>query len=57
MYHGGQPSWPWEPDLVDIDPRAEIAWFAKEYATELAELQSVLGSSPQLGWGLLAWVS
>src|SRR4051812_35383633 len=34
MYWGG--FGPWEPSLIGMDPRAELAWFAREYAAELA---------------------
>jgi hypothetical protein len=57
MYFGGNMAWPWEPDLRAIDREAEVAWFAREYAAELAELREVLGVAPQFGWGLLSWLS
>jgi hypothetical protein len=55
MYFGGQPGWPWEPDLAGLKPRMEIAWFKREYAAELAVVQAARGSKPTFGWGLLAW--
>jgi hypothetical protein len=57
MYFGGQPGWPWEPDLVGVVPADEMAWFAREYAAELAEVGAALGASPAFGWGLLSWYS
>jgi hypothetical protein len=57
MYFGGDPGWPWEPDLASVDPRAEIVWFAREYAAELAEIEAALAAKPMLGWGLLSWYS
>jgi hypothetical protein len=57
MYFGGQPGWPWRPDLVGIKPRAEVNWFVRAYKTELAEVVAAFGSKPVLGWGLLSWYS
>ena len=57
MYFGGQPGWPWEPGLAEVVPDDEMAWFAREYAAELAEIGAALGSSPEFGWGLLSWYS
>jgi hypothetical protein len=57
MFFGGNPGWPWEPDLVDVDQRAEVAWFTQEYAADLAELEAVFGAKPTFGWGLLSWHS
>jgi hypothetical protein len=54
MYFGGQPGWPWQPDLAAVDPRAEVDWFARAYAAELAAVGAALGSAPVFGWGLLA---
>jgi hypothetical protein len=57
MYFGGQPGWPWEPNLIGVEPRAEVDWFVRAYAAELAELAEAFGSKPVFGWGLLSWYS
>lgn len=57
MYFSGQPAWPWVPDFSTIDPAAEVTWFQREYAADLAEIGAVLGVRPEFGWGLLAWAS
>jgi hypothetical protein len=42
-------------DWSDIDPRAEIEWFKKAYAEELALLHKIFPPPPALRWGLLYW--
>lgn len=57
MYFGGEPGWPWEPDLVGVTPQAEVDWFVRAYAAELTEVAAALASKPEIGWGLLSWYS
>ena len=55
MHWEGQTPLPELPDLAEVDPQAEIEWFAREYGAELAELARHFDCPPRLRWGLLSW--
>jgi hypothetical protein len=40
-------------DLTDVDRRAEVSWFRKEYAAELRVLAGRFGSRPAVRWGVM----
>jgi hypothetical protein len=42
-------------DVRGIDFRAEIDWFARAFAAELADLERDFGRSPTLHWGVVGW--
>jgi hypothetical protein len=42
-------------DVRDIDFEAEIAWFARAFEAELAELTRDFGREPTLHWGVVGW--
>jgi hypothetical protein len=42
-------------DVRDVDFRAEIDWFAKAFAAELAAVAEDIGREPTLHWGVVGW--
>jgi hypothetical protein len=44
-------------DLTDVNQRAEIDWFAEAFREELRVLAEYFGGPPELGWGLVQWLS
>jgi hypothetical protein len=54
---GGQPAYPGNQDLLDVDRQGEIDWFAKAFARELKVLAEKFGGEPTFHWGLVCWPS